>query len=96
MIVALSLNNELNNERGEWKVQLVMQNNCISVKNFQDTRTIYSASKPVEIFMDSDTKDFIDRLLDTILERFQQAIETSNDNRSGSLMKVLDYYIIVL
>ena len=96
MIVALSLNNELNNERGEWKVQLVMQNNCISVKNFEDTRTIYSASKPVEIFMGSDTKDFIDRLLDTILERFQQAIETSNDNRSGSLMKVLDYYIIVL
>ena len=46
--------------------------------------------------MGSDTKDFIDRLLDTILERFQQAMETSNDNRSGSLMKVLDYYIIVL
>ena len=56
MIVALSLNNELNNERGEWKVQLVMQNNCISVKNFEDTHTIYSASKPVEIFMGSDTR----------------------------------------
>ena len=33
-------------ERGEWKMQLVMQNNCISVKNFEDTRTIYSANKP--------------------------------------------------
>ena len=63
MIVALSLNNELNNERGEWKVQLVMQNNCISVKNFEDTRTIYSASKPVEIFMGSDTKNAIDTIL---------------------------------
>ena len=83
MIAALSLKNELNNERGKSKVQLVMQNNCISVKNFEDTRIIYSASKPVEIFMGSDTKDVIDRLLDTILERFQQAIETSNDNRSG-------------
>ena len=62
MIVALSLNNELNNERGEWKVQLVMQNNCISVKNFEDTRTIYSASKPVEIFMGSDTKNAIDTI----------------------------------
>ena len=49
-----------------------MQNNCISVKNFEDTRAIYSASKPVEIFMGSDTKDVIDRLFDTTIERFQQ------------------------
>ena len=33
--------------------------------------------------MDSDTKDVIDRLFDTTLDRFQQAIETSNDNGSG-------------
>ena len=36
-----------NDERGEWKIQLVMYNNCISTKHFEDTRTIYSASKPV-------------------------------------------------
>ena len=71
MIVALSLNNELNNERGEWKVQLVMQNNCISVKNFEDTRTIYSASKPVEIFMGSDTENIVDMLFNKILNRIQ-------------------------
>ena len=35
------LNNDSDNERGEWKVQLVMQNNCISVNNFEDTHTIY-------------------------------------------------------
>ena len=28
-------------ERGEWKLQLVMQNNCISTKDFEETRTIY-------------------------------------------------------
>ena len=33
--------------------------------------------------MDSDTKDVIDRLFDTTLDRFQQTIETSNDNGSG-------------
>ena len=73
-------NNNANNNDSkcrEWKIQLVMQNNCISVKNFEDTRTIYSASKPVEIFMGSDIKDVIDRLFDTTLERFQQAIKTS-------------------
>ena len=29
------------NERGEWKLQLVMQNNCIFTENFKETRTIY-------------------------------------------------------
>ena len=71
------------NERGEWKIRLVMQNNCISTINFGDTRTVYSASKPVEIFMGVNTDDAIGRLFDTLLQRFQQAIETSNDNGSG-------------
>ena len=33
----VELNNDIDAERGEWKVQLVMLNNCISVKNFEDT-----------------------------------------------------------
>ena len=70
-------------ECGEWKTQLVMQNNFISTKNFEDTRTIYSASKPVEIFMGSDTENAIDTLFNTILNRIQQAIETSNERGSG-------------
>ena len=28
-------------ERGEWKIQLVMQNDCISSKDFEGTRTTY-------------------------------------------------------
>ena len=77
-------------ERGEWKVQILMKNNCISNKNFEDTRTIYSASKPLEIFMDSDTNDTINRLFDTLLQRFQQAIETSNDKKSGFTHESVD------
>ena len=30
-----------NSNRVEWKIQLIMQNNFISVKDFQDTCTIY-------------------------------------------------------
>ena len=55
--------NETNNcddERREWKIQLVMKNNCISTKNFEDTCTVYSASKPVKVFMGSNTDDAID------------------------------------
>ena len=74
------LNN--NDERGEWKIQLVMQNNCISTRNFEDTCAVYSASKPVEIFMGADTDNTIHTLFDTLLQRFQQAIETLNNNGS--------------
>ena len=80
---------------GEWKIQLVMQNNCISVKNFEDTCYIYSASKPVEIFMGSDIENVIDTLFDTILEIIQQAIETSQKMEANLLMKVLLYCIII-
>ena len=59
-----------------------MQNNCISTKNFEDTQTVYSASKPVEIFMGSNTNDAIDTLFDTLSQRFQHTIETSNNNGS--------------
>ena len=59
-----------------------MLNNCISFKNFEETRSIYSASVLVEVFMGSDTDDIIDELFTTILERFQEARETSNDKGS--------------
>ena len=64
------------------KIQLVMQNSSISPRNFEEARTIYSASKPVEIFMGSNTENVIDTLFSTILQRFQQAQETSNDKGS--------------
>ena len=35
------------NNRAEWKIQLIIKNNFVSVKDFEDTRTTYSASKPV-------------------------------------------------
>ena len=77
--------NNNNNNRVEWKIQPVMQNNFISNNNSEDTRTIYSASKPVEIYMGSDTENAIDTFFNTILGRIQQAIETLNETESGLL-----------
>ena len=75
-------NNNNNTGRAEWEIELIMQNNFISVKNFEDTRTKYSASKPVEIYMGSDTENALDTLFNTILGKIQQAIETSNEGGS--------------
>ena len=59
-----------------------MQNSCISTKSFEQTRTIYKKSEPIEIFMDSNTEDVIDELFNTLLQRFQRAQETSNERGS--------------
>ena len=60
-----------------------MQNNCISSKNFKETRSIYSASIPLERFMGSDTDDNVDELFATISERLQEAKETSNKKENN-------------
>ena len=59
-----------------------MQNNYISSQDFEETHTVYSAIKPVEIFMSSNTDDVIDYLFDTLLQRFEEEIETSNERGS--------------
>ena len=66
----------------EWNIPLVMLNNCISSKDFQKTRSIYSVSNPVKIFMGSDTENIIDKLFNAILQRFQEAGETSKERGS--------------
>ena len=91
-------NRAINNdsERGEWKIQILMQDNCVPNKDFEETPTIYSASKPVEILRRSDTNDTIDSLFDTLLQRFQQAIETSNERGSkftNESVALMYYYI---
>ena len=75
----MELNNNNNNtnntniNRAEQKIQLKMQDNFISVKDFEDACTIFSLSIPVEIFMGSDTEN-IDMLFNTLLHRIQQAM----------------------
>ena len=62
---------------GEWKIQFVMLNRCISSKNFEKTRSIYLASKNIDIFMGIDTDEVINILFNTMLQRFQEAMKTS-------------------
>ena len=67
-----------------------MLNNCISSKDFEETRSIYSVSNPINIFMGSDTEDLIDKLFDTILQKFQEARETSNERGSKFIHENVD------
>ena len=91
----MELNNNNNNNKAEWKIQLIIKNNFISLKDTENSQTIYSASKPVEIFMGSDTENIIDTLFNTILNKIQQAMETSNERGSVLTHDSLHCYIII-
>ena len=83
------------NQFGEWKIQLAMLNRCISSKNFEEMHSVYSASNNIETFMGSDTDVIIDKIFDTILERFQKARETSFERGSEFIhesVELLYYY----
>ena len=71
-----------------------MLNRCISSIDFKETCFIYSASDNIEIFMGSDTDDVINNLFDTILQRFQEARETSFERGSEFIFECVDvlYY----
>ena len=54
--VALPNNKTISGER---KIQLIMLNNCISNKNFKETRALYSVSDNIETLIGSKTDEFI-------------------------------------
>ena len=82
-------------DRAEWKIQLTMQNSCISTKSFEETRTIYTKSEPVEIFMGSNTNDVIDRLFNTLYKDFNMHKKHQMIKKANLFLKVLNYYIII-
>ena len=60
---------------GERKIQLVIKINFISSKNFNDVRDMYSKSDNAEIMMGFDTDEIIEKLFDSILQRYQKGLE---------------------
>ena len=89
-IIRPYLNDLINDNKasGEWKIQL--RNRCISSKNYEETRNMYSTSENIEIFMGSNTDEVIDRLFNSILERFQDAKETSFERGSEFIFENVD------
>ena len=86
----------INNHKasGEWKIQLVILNRCISSKNYEETRDIHYTSDNIEIFMGSNTDEVIDRLFNSMLQRFKEANETSFERGSEFFFENVDslYY----
>ena len=62
--------------RREWKIQLTMQINFISHKDSEETRTIYTKSRNIEI-MDGTIKDFPKSLLQHYQKNLEQSLRGS-------------------
>ena len=80
---------------GEWKIQLIILNKCISNKNFEETRDIYLASNNIEIFMGSDTNNIVDELFKSHLQRFQDAQEKPNERGSKFIHENVDTILLL-
>ena len=81
---------------GEWKIKLTMLKKCVSNRNFEETCNIYSVSDNIEIMMGGETDDIIDELLKSLLQRFQDAKENSNERGSRFVhenVELLYYYL---
>ena len=85
-------NNNNSNNRAEWKIQLSMQNSFLSTRSFEETRTIYTKSEPVKIFMGSKTEDAVDKIFNTLLQRFQKSQETSNGRGSEFIPDTVELF----
>ena len=53
--------------RREWKIQLTMRINFISLKGSKETRTMYTKSHNIEIIMGNKTNDIIEELHKSLL-----------------------------
>ena len=87
-------NNNSDSDCAEWKIQLIMQNTCISARSLEEAHTMYTKSETVEIFMGSNTDDVIDQLFNTSSQRFRRAQETSNETGSKFIPDIVEllYY----
>ena len=79
-----------NSNRAECKIQLTMQNSCISTKSFEEPRTIYKKSETIEIFMGSIIDFLIHFYKDFKMHKKHQMKEEAN-----LFLIVLNYYIII-
>ena len=70
-----------------------MENSCISNKRFEEARTIHTWSKPVEVFMGSDTQMLLIHFLIHFYKIFNEDKKHQMKEEVNVFLIVLNYYI---
>ena len=67
---------EEHKQKGEWKVQLTIEVNFISLKPGSDeTRIIYTRSDNIEIMFGDDNYDIIEQLFESLLKKYEENLQ---------------------
>ena len=76
-IIRPYLGNMMNDYKtiGEWKIQLTMKINFISRKDSEETRTMYTKSRNIEIMERDETNEIIEELFESLLQNSQKNLE---------------------
>ena len=64
-----------NKNQGEWKILLTMAINFFSSKNSEETCTMYSKNKNIEVMMGNENDKTIEDLFYSFLQRYQINLE---------------------
>ena len=64
-----------NKNQGEWKIHLTMAINFSSSKNSEETCTMYSKNKNIEVMMGNENDKTIEDLFYSFLQRYQINLE---------------------
>ena len=57
---------------GEWKIQLTMQINFISHKDSEETCTMYTKSRNIEIMEGDEKNEIIEELFESLIQNYQK------------------------
>ena len=69
------LSNIINDHKDEWKTPLTMETSFISIKASSETHSIYIHSKNILILTSYETDDIIEKLFDSLLEKYQEGLD---------------------
>ena len=61
--------------RKEWKIELTMQINFISHKGSEETCTMYTRSRNIEVMSSKETDEIIKKLFESLLQNYPKTLE---------------------
>ena len=64
-----------NKTQGELKIQLILIINFISSKDSDEIRTMYKKNNNIEIIMDNETDEIIEKHFESLLQKYQEGLE---------------------
>ena len=84
-------------QKGEWKVQLAIEVNFISLKPGSDeTRIMYTRSNNIEIMLGDDNDDIIEQLFESFLKKNEQNFQNKMRGSEFEFDAVNFLYIMIL